>query len=182
MFNGGPAQRDETADELWFRQKCCDENKGSPSSLRASVYIRGAPQSLNGEMSNEVHLLHSAIYFRGKVFGCSAADENPSERRYQVASGQSHLLAADNKSLLALRLWIQSRRDLKAAKRLWWLELFTSHFPLISPPAACLRCFLHGWTVTSRQQSSEVSTPTAHTEETLSPAAQEQTTSGSEPE
>lgn len=40
----------------------------------------------------------------------------------------SHLVAADNKSLLALLFSFQSRRDLKAAKRLRRLKLFTSHF------------------------------------------------------
>ena len=77
VCNGGPAQRDETADELWFRRRSCDENKGSSSSPRASVCIRGRPgESLGARVAEEtaagVHLLYSAIYFRGecgRVFG-----------------------------------------------------------------------------------------------------------------
>lgn len=86
------------------------------------------------ETAAGVHLLYSAIYFRGRVDGYLAADKNPSEHSYQVASGHthththSHLVAADNKSLLALLFSFQSRRDLKAAKRLRRLKLFTSHF------------------------------------------------------
>lgn len=47
IFNGGPAQRDEIADELWFRQESCDENKGSSSSVRGLVYIRGARERVS---------------------------------------------------------------------------------------------------------------------------------------
>lgn len=43
-----------------------------------------------------VHLLYFAIYFSwgggGGVDGYLAADKNPSEHRYRVASGHSHLL------------------------------------------------------------------------------------------
>ncbi len=107
-------------------------------------------QRVAEETANGVHLLYPAIYFRGRVDGYLAADKNPSEHSYQVASGHTHThrviySPADNKSLLAPLFSIQSRLDLKAAKRLGRLKLFTSHFLLIRclPPVfrVLLVCF-----------------------------------------
>lgn len=139
IFNGGPA------DELWYREALRWEQR-LLFSMRFGLRQR-SPRDFEQqdveEMANEVHLLYSAIYFKGKVYGYLATDKNPSELSYQVASGHTHTRpstrVADNKSLLALPFQIQSRQDLKAAKRLWWLKLFTSHFPPISPPAACVQ-------------------------------------------
>lgn len=111
--NGGPAQTDETADELWYRQKCCDENKGSYSSLRGfGLHERAFERRVVEEMVNEVYLLYIAIYFRGKVDGYFAVDKNPSEHSNQVASGHTVIDSlADNKRPLVL-LFFQSNHDM----------------------------------------------------------------------
>lgn len=90
IFNGGPAQTDETSDEECFMQKFCDKNKDSSSSWFTSEKPqRDFQRRVIEEMANEVHLLYSAIYFSAKVGGCLAADKNSSEQSYQLASGHT---------------------------------------------------------------------------------------------
>lgn len=64
--------------------------------------VRVFQRRLAEQRVNEVHLLYSAIYFRGKVDGYLAADKNPSEHSYQVASG--HTRTQSSTRLLIIRV------------------------------------------------------------------------------
>lgn len=76
IFDGGPAQTNETSDELCFMQKFCYKKKGSSSSWFTSEKPeREFQRRVIEEMANEVHLLYSAIYFSAKVEGCLAPDK-----------------------------------------------------------------------------------------------------------
>lgn len=126
----------------------------APRPLCEVWFTSDEPQreSLSSESSRRTRI--KSTYFTlqfisgGKVDGYLAADKNPSEHSYQVASGHTgtHRViyrGADNKSLLALLFSIQSQLDLKAAKRLRQLKLFISHF---SPDfAACCLCSQSCW-------------------------------------
>lgn len=128
-------------------EKRCDENKGF-SSLRGLVYVRGARETLNSKTSRRRRM--KSTYFtlqfisRGKCTGIwrqTKTHQSLAIRWLQDTHTHTRpsTRVADNKSLLALPFQIQSWQDLKAAKRLWRLKLFTSHFPPISPPAACIQ-------------------------------------------
>lgn len=83
----------------------CDSDRSAVTRTKAALPLRER-WFTSEETANEVHLLYSAIYFRKwRGGGCLAADKNPSEQSYQVASGhtltQSHPLATDNKTVSA---------------------------------------------------------------------------------
>lgn len=148
IFNGGPAQTDETSDELCFKQKFCDKNKGSSSSWFTSEKPeRDFQRQVIEEMANEVHLLYSAIYFSAKVEGCLAADKTHQSKAISwLQDTHKHTVIysdSDNKSLLVLLFTIQSWHDLKAKAS--GVTNTTSHF---SPHfAACCLCSQWCWHV-----------------------------------
>lgn len=94
VCNGGPAREvkllmscDSYTVELWREQRLIFH---SASFGLHQTSPRVSEHRVADELENEVHLLYSAIYFSGKEDGHLAADKNPSQRSYQVASRHRH--------------------------------------------------------------------------------------------
>jgi len=87
ILNGGPALLDETADELWFTEALWREQR--LIFLSAMFGLHQKSLRVIEETANEVHLLYSAINFRGESVRAFGARQKPSEHNYQLASGHT---------------------------------------------------------------------------------------------